>query len=108
MALKLPQPVAAYFIADRADIGTFVDRFTADAVVKDERHTYRGLAAIRKWKTDASKQYTYIIEPFASEEKDGLVVVTGRLTGDFPGSPLDLRFCFRLQGDKIASLEIIP
>ena len=31
-----------------------------------------------------------------------------RLTGNFPGSPVDLRFFFELDGDKIASLEIIP
>jgi hypothetical protein len=36
------------------------------------------------------------------------VVVTSRLTGNFPGSPLNLRFFFGLDGDKIASLEIIP
>jgi hypothetical protein len=33
---------------------------------------------------------------------------TSRLTGNFPGSPLNLRFFFGLDGDKIASLEIIP
>jgi hypothetical protein len=37
-----------------------------------------------------------------------MVIVTSRLTGNFPGSPVDLRFLFELQGDKIASLEIIP
>ena len=35
-------------------------------------------------------------------------VVTCRLTGNFPGSPVDLRFFFELEGDKIASLEVIP
>ena len=37
-----------------------------------------------------------------------LTVITSRLTGDFPGSPVDLRFFFRLERGKIASLEIIP
>jgi hypothetical protein len=31
-----------------------------------------------------------------------------RLTGTFPGSPVSLRFFFVLEGDKLASLEIIP
>jgi hypothetical protein len=35
-------------------------------------------------------------------------VVTSRLIGNFPGSPVDLRFFFELEGDKIASLEVIP
>ena len=34
--------------------------------------------------------------------------ITSRLTGNFPGSPVNLRFFFGLDGDKIASLEIIP
>jgi hypothetical protein len=43
-----------------------------------------------------------------SEQQDGKVVVPSRLTGNFPGSPVDLRFFFTLEGDKIASLEILP
>jgi hypothetical protein len=35
-------------------------------------------------------------------------VVACRLTGNFPGSPVDLRFIFELEGDKIVSLEITP
>jgi hypothetical protein len=30
------------------------------------------------------------------------------VTGDFPGSPVDLRYRFRLEGGLIASLEIAP
>jgi hypothetical protein len=42
------------------------------------------------------------------EEKDGKIVVTSHLVGNFPGSPVDLRYFFKLEGDKIASLKIIP
>jgi hypothetical protein len=52
------------------------------------------------------RQYTS--QPFACEEKDGKTVVTCHLVGNFPGSPVDLRFFFKLEGHKIASLEIIP
>ena len=40
--------------------------------------------------------------------KDGKTIVTSRLVGNVPGSPVDLRYFFKLEGDKIASLEIIP
>jgi hypothetical protein len=66
------------------------------------------LAAIKRWKAETSRKYTYTSEPFASEERDGKTVVMSRLTGNFPGSPVDLRFFFKLDGDRIASLEIIP
>jgi len=34
--------------------------------------------------------------------------VTSHLVRDFPGSPVDLRYFFILDGDQIAALEIIP
>jgi|ERR1700674_6130989 hypothetical protein len=108
MSLDLPKPIAAYFTADRSDIEAIARCFTGNAMVKDEGHSYKGLAAIKEWKAKASTKYAYTSEPFASEQKDGKTVVTSRLVGSFPGSPVDLRFFFGLEGDKIASLEIIP
>src|SRR6267378_5068159 len=106
--LNLPKPIAAYFAADKADGKAVSQCFTENAVVKDEGHTYKGRAAIKEWKTDASAKYEYTCEPLACEEKDGKTVVTSHLIGNFPGSPADLRYFFKLEGDKIASLEIIP
>jgi hypothetical protein len=108
MTPKLPKPIAAYFTADKGDSEAMAQCFIQDAVVKDEGHTYSGLAAIKRWKTETSTKYTYTSEPFASEQKNGKTVVTSRLTGNFPGSPINLRFFFGLDGDKIATLEIIP
>ena len=108
MTLDLPGPVAAYFAAD-TEGGEAVGRcFTEDAVVKDEGRAHRGPAAIRRWKEDASTKYQYTSEPLACERRDGTVVVTSRLTGTFPGSPVSLRFVFVLEGDAIASLEVMP
>jgi hypothetical protein len=108
MTPDLPRPIAAYFTADEGDGEAVAACFTENAVVKDEGHTYRGVAAIKQWKADASAKYQYTSEPFACEQKDGKFVVTSRLTGTFPGSPVNLRFFFGLDGDKIVSLEIIP
>jgi hypothetical protein len=108
MTVNLPEPVAAYFTADKLDSEAVSQCFTENAAVKDEGHTYNGRAAIKKWKEEASAKYRYTCEPFACEERGGKVVVTSRLTGNFPGSPVDLRFIFQLEGDKIFSLEIIP
>src|SRR3989454_9096639 len=107
-SLNLPKPVAAYFTADKGDGEAVSQCFTENAIVKDEGHTHKGRAAIKEWKTDASAKYEYTSEPIACQEKDGKTVVTSHLVGNFPGSPVDLRFFFGLEGDKIASLEIIP
>src|SRR5258708_40299799 len=82
--------------------------FTENAVVKDEGHIHNGRAAIKQWKTDASVKYDYTSELLACEQKGGKTVVTSRLTGNFPGSPVDLRYFFKLEGDKVTSLEITP
>src|ERR1700730_18344444 len=108
MSLDLPKPIVAYFTANKGDSEAVARCFTENAIVKDEGHTYNGLAAIKKWKSETSTKFTYTSEPFASEQKDGKTVITSRLIGNFPGSPVDLRFFFALEGDKIASLEIIP
>ena len=79
-----------------------------DATVKDEGRTYNGIDSIKQWKAEASTKYTYTSEPFALEQKGGMTVVTSRLTGNFPGSPINLRFFFRLERGKVAFLEIIP
>ena len=107
-SLSLPTPITAYFTADEVDAEAVSQCFTENAVVKDEGHTHKGRAAIKAWKTDASAKYQYTCEPLACEEKDGRTIVTCHLVGNFPGSPVDLRFFFRLEGDKIQSLEVIP
>jgi hypothetical protein len=107
-SIDLPGPIAAYFAADKRDSEAVSQCFTEDAIVKDEGHTHKGRAAIKQWKSDIRKKYQYTSEPFACEEKDGKTVVTSHLVGNFPGSPVDLRYFFKLQGDKIVSLEIIP
>jgi hypothetical protein len=107
-SLNLPKPVADYFSADEVDSEAVSQCFTESAVVKDEGHTHNGRAAIKQWKADVSRKYQYTCEPLACEEQDGKTVVTCHLVGNFPGSPVDLRFLFNLEGDKIASLEVIP
>lgn len=108
MTLELPQPVAAYFIADKADSEAVAECFTGNAIVKDEGHTHRGRAAIRQWKSDVSTKYQYSTHQLACEQKHDKCAVTCKLTGNFPGSPVVLRYFFELEGDKIASLEVIP
>ncbi|MES2069429.1 MAG: nuclear transport factor 2 family protein [Pseudomonadota bacterium] len=106
--LILPEPIATYFDADTRDGEGVARCFAHEAVVIDEGQTHSGREAIKAWKAAASAKYSYSSEPFALEQEDGRYIVTSRLTGNFPGSPVDLRYAFRLEGGKIASLEIMP
>ena len=107
MSVELPKPIAAYIAAENAhDTEALGQCFADDAVVRDEGRTFEGLTAIKEWKTETKKKYQHTVEPLASVHKDGNTIVTGRVAGNFPGSPTDLQFVFRLEAGKIASLEI--
>jgi len=108
MTLDLPAPIAAYFEADLADGNAVAQCFTDNAVVQDEGHTYNGRAAIKNWKADTAAKFQYTTELLTLERHTEKTVVTCRLEGNFPGSPVNLRFFFELAGDKIASLKVIP
>ncbi len=108
MSLDLPAPIATCFAADKGDSDTLALCFTEDAVVKVEGHTRYGRAAIREWKSGTSVKCAYTSMPVAVKDRDGKTVVICHLVGDVPGSPLDLRYFFVIEGGKIAFLEIIP
>lgn len=106
MPVTLPIPIAAYFAADQNDGNAVAQCFTENAVVMDERRTHAGRDAILRWKEEASAKFSYTTDPFAHSEEDGQTVVRAHVSGDFPGSPVDLRYAFVLEGEKIARLEI--
>jgi len=107
MTINLPKPIAAYFAAEQAgDAGALARCFAADGVVLDEGGTFTGTDAIERWKTSARAKYHHTVVPLSATERDGAIVVVGRVAGDFPGNPADLQHVFRLDGEKIASLEI--
>ena len=109
MSLKMPGPVAAYLAAENAnDVAALRECFAETAVVQDEGRTITGLAAIEQWKRETKQKYHHSVEPLACAQEYGKVVIKARLTGQFPGSPVDVRFIFGLEGDRIVSLEIRP
>jgi hypothetical protein len=106
MAIDLPKPILDYFQADQGDRGAVADCFTDAATVTDEGKTYLGRNAIREWKRASSQKYSYTVDPFSVEEIGGASVVTAHVAGNFPGSPVDLRYFFQLEHGRVASLEI--
>lgn len=109
MSIELPDVTAAYFSADKSgDAQAISECFAPDATVLDEGNTYAGREAIRQWMANASTQYSYTVEPVALRRDGARTIVTGHLVGNFPGSPVDLRYVFVLRGTEIAELEIAP
>ena len=109
MSVDLPTPIAIYIAAEnRSDTEALTQCFAEHAAVRDEGQTIEGVAAIEQWMAETKRKYQHTIEPLASARKGDKTIVTNRLTGNFPGSPVDLQFVFGLDGSKIVSLEIHP
>ena len=105
--MNLPLSIQAYFVADgRSDGDALVRAFAPDGVVKDEGRSYAGRQAIDAWWRDVKARYQHVLEPFEMAGEDDVMKVRTRVTGQFPGSPVTLTFAFRLEGERIAGLDI--
>lgn len=109
MDIDLPRPIAAYLAAEKAKDSTSLARcFDTDGVVRDEGREHHGVRAIEAWHRDANAAVRYVVEALSASESDATIVVHTRVSGDFPGSPAELRHRFTLNGDRIALLEVAP
>src|SRR5258705_4292492 len=105
MPFDLPNLLASFFAAENSsDIESLGACFADHAVVQDEGRTIEGIAAIKQWMRDAKKKYQHTVEPLAIVQRDGRSVVTARVAGNFPNSPVNLDHIFAIDGGKIVSL----
>jgi hypothetical protein len=107
MSIDLEPSIDLYVKAENSgEVRLLADCFAPDATVRDEGHTYMGLASIQQWKAETKNRYSHTVEPLQVTHREGKTILKAKLAGDFPGSPVTLNFSFVLQGGKIASLEI--
>ena len=107
MSLNLPEPIAIFISSENAhDADASAACFAPDAAVVDESQTINGLEAIAAWRRETAEKYRHTVEPLSMSERDGKTVVVCKLSGNFPGSPINLNFAFELRDGKIASLKI--
>jgi len=105
----LPPVFTAYFAADAAaDADALAACFRPDATVLDEGRRHAGPEAVKNWMQEAKAKYHYTAEPLRWTRQGQTVTVSVRVSGSFPGSPIELTYLFVLPGDRIASLEIHP
>jgi ketosteroid isomerase-like protein len=110
MSTNLPEVISRYFERDRErDIELIVGLFAEDATVIDEGEERHGTAEIRAWQTGAASKYTYTTAITSAEALGpDRYLVTGRLTGNFPGGTADLRWDFTIADQHIKRLVIAP
>ncbi|MDG4810461.1 nuclear transport factor 2 family protein [Micromonospora sp. WMMD1120] len=108
MTVDLPDVIDRYFRAvnDR-DLDAFVACFADTASVADEDRLYDGRASIRAWRQKTQESYAYSAEAVQVTPQAGdSYLVRTRVSGDFPGSPIELRYRFTLRDDLIGALDI--
>lgn len=109
MNLELPAPIAGFFQAHNSGkTDACLELFTADAIVADESHEYRG-DAIKRWLDDAIANYHPLHGEVTGLQPSGTqTVATALVSGTFPGSPVQLHYRFTLRDGRIAALSIAP
>jgi ketosteroid isomerase-like protein len=98
-----------YFdLAARPDSDAYFALFTDDATLEDEGTEHHGLEAIRAWRTSVPR-VTYTVTDTDTDQVSGATEVSAEIAGDFPGSPVALRFRFETADDqRIRVLRIRP
>src|SRR5258708_10895886 len=97
MALDVPEPVAEYLAAEEAKDADALSRcFTEGGTVHNEGQDYHGRDSIRQWNQAADVNYRYVLQTVNVQTFGDLVTVRARLTGECPGSLVDIDHNFRL------------
>src|SRR4030095_531541 len=107
MQITHPHPINSYVKATKErDNDAFGALFTEDAIVHDKGQEHRGVIAIRKWLRSTVEKCQFPLPPTRLSQQGTETILNGKLSGDFPGSPLSMRFHFVLREGKISSLDI--
>jgi hypothetical protein len=107
MSMSLPGPISAYLKAkNEHDVDAMLAPFDEDATVKDEGQEHHGRSAVRSWLEDVTRKYRVTLDVKDVRDTNGTTVVSGLVSGNFPGSPVLLDYTFTLSGPTIARLEI--
>ena len=88
------------------DSVAYADCFTTDAFVFDEGHDHHGKQEIKAWIESANAKYQALMEPIEYSESEGKAVLTAKISGTFPGSPIVLKYTMEIAEGLIRSLKI--
>ncbi|MBJ7383926.1 MAG: nuclear transport factor 2 family protein [Mycolicibacterium sp.] len=105
----LPDSIKTFMTAlDALEVNQALATLTADAVVTDEGHDYKGHDEIGGWLATAAGEYTYTSTFTGADTTEAGVDVGQHLEGNFPGGVADLHYRFTLDGALISRLVIEP
>lgn len=105
--MNLPKLISDLIDAqNNRDGAAYASLFSATAVVFDEGKTYNGRTEIQEWIEKSNEAYQAVLKPISYQETDQDAILTGEVSGTFPGSPVVLNFNFLFEQGAIQSLRI--
>lgn len=105
--MNLPKVVTDLVQAqDNFDSAAYANCFTETAVVFDEGKTYNGKTEIKDWNERSNKEYQTKMEILETFTEDETIILRANVSGAFDGSPITLKFHFKMVNDKISELKI--
>lgn len=103
----LSQPIANFYHASEIyDEELLSSCFAEDAILVDEGEDYRGSGTISGHIMKANRDANVKTEITNCVERNGEIIVTATISGNFEGSPIPLDFHFTLNQEKIKKLYI--
>lgn len=105
--MKSSEFVANYFEAlNTKQVEKQIAYFAEEASVIDVDETFEGKAEIKKWINESNSKFEAFSKVIDVKTSGPNVSVLTTVTGNFPGSPVDLKYDFIMSNEKIESLEI--
>lgn len=107
MIITLSDVIETYFQANNAQDATAMAAcFAEGAIVHDEGEELHGILAIANWIHKTTEKYQATVEVTNVREQNVEIVVTGQVSGDFEGSPIQLEYHFKIEAERIVALTI--
>lgn len=107
MNRQIPAPLESYYQAVNAhDVKHMLACFKESATIIDEGQTLQGKIQIEEWMKSTIEKYKFSSKVIRFENINNKTRVTANISGNFPGSPIDLKYDFIIEDEKIMSLQI--
>lgn len=105
--MELPKVIERFIeTQNNYDSKAYTECFTESAIVHDEGKVHTGKDEICRWIEHANEAYQSLMEPLKYEQSGSNGVLTAKVSGTFPGSPIVLQFHLGLMNDLIDSLKV--
>jgi len=104
--MKLPNVISELVkTQNNYDSAAYADCFTEGAVVEDEGSTFTGKTEIKDWIDKFNKQFKPVMKPIEYQELEKENLLLAEFSGDFPGSPLVMKFHFTIENGLIKTMK---